>query len=595
MGNQMLKKSDFHFVNSTTPEKPRDLAVRSLIRKQAMKEAVATRKREGTYGRHKRYRPPVFGQSVTNDSEGTVIPFEDDSSSSTTATTPGDKRESVEQDCGKGRDLIAKSALTEPIPARLSLKGYALTSMKYGFDALNLSILTTVHVGRLLGRKLSADPGRLAPLLRHRHWSYFEYLPSRYGHSRCLTDATDCILARVRQLISPHDDWEYTVISSYVKAINSLQSALDCGEQRFQPEVLCAAEILGLYELLSTSREDAWVSHAAGAAQLVKLRGSESYNTDFEKALLLAHAGPIIIESLLTNTHCFLEEPPWTAVLKSCVIRDTFIDDRSEIVIDLLMKMSQVPGLFHNVTELICNNNNLDVAGPDHSSGIVHLTTQAYNLRESLHQWHRDFNHTLATGPPIQSGTHQYDKHLKLLGVFLSFTLITDRLIVALTGSPDLEDEAQSMATQILDLETRAKLVSPDAELFMAQKLAVARAIQATRQDWANMDLGTQGVMIERWRFERWCGLWGRKTYSGSSSSSRSNLLLSADLSTSHEPAASSSSDTADPRPSSRDSSIESRPPAPRLATCGNCGKTTICPKSHFYNNNKTKNTDLGA
>jgi hypothetical protein len=47
-------------------------------------------------------------------------------------------------------------------------------------------------------------------------------------------------------------------------------------------------------QLLDPFGETAWIRHAAGAARLIQLRGTKSYNSEFEKALFMAHTGPIV-------------------------------------------------------------------------------------------------------------------------------------------------------------------------------------------------------------------------------------------------------------------------------------------------------------
>ena len=47
-------------------------------------------------------------------------------------------------------------------------------------------------------------------------------------------------------------------------------------------------------KLLDCTGSKAWAQHVAGATALMKLRGSQLYKTDFERALLLAQAGPIV-------------------------------------------------------------------------------------------------------------------------------------------------------------------------------------------------------------------------------------------------------------------------------------------------------------
>ena len=136
------------------------------------------------------------------------------------------------------------------IPASLPARGYELTSIKSEFDILDLSTLATTHINRAGRAALSQNPYHLIHQLRSsKQQSYLSFLPSLYGQISCLSDATDCVIARARQLISPNKNWEAAVIAFYVKALDSLQKALDCPNQRYKPEVLCATEILAMYEV----------------------------------------------------------------------------------------------------------------------------------------------------------------------------------------------------------------------------------------------------------------------------------------------------------------------------------------------------------
>ena len=274
-------KMEFQFVNSTinAPTVPRDLAIRALIRKQAMKKASAARRRDGNYGKHNLRQYPVFvvdqennnGQTIVEVKEQSSSPDESSSSTSEKSISPYDGGKHLKEEHkavrsngnkadknGNGIDRqrwLATLTLTENLPGSLSAKGYELTSMKSDFDILGLSTLATLHIGRAARAALSQNPYHLIYQLRsHKQWSYLSYLPSLYGHVPCLSDAADCVIARARQIISPHENWEAAVITFYVKALDSLQKALDNPKQRYRPEVLCATEILALYEVCSYPR-----------------------------------------------------------------------------------------------------------------------------------------------------------------------------------------------------------------------------------------------------------------------------------------------------------------------------------------------------
>ncbi|RAL68026.1 hypothetical protein DID88_008749 [Monilinia fructigena] len=131
---------------------------------------------------------------------------------------------------------------------------------------------------------------------------------------------------------------------------------LDSPKTRYKPEVLCATEILALYELLEPSGEAAWIRHSAGAARLILLRTPESYTTDFERALFMGHTGPIMTEALLNGERCFLEQPAWQNLLLSIICKEEYytISDRSEIVVHLIMTKSNIPGTFWDMTQILC-------------------------------------------------------------------------------------------------------------------------------------------------------------------------------------------------------------------------------------------------
>jgi len=532
-------KTEFQFVNSTitTPNVQQDLAIRALIRKQAMKEASAARRRHGNYGKHNLRQYPIFDQgnfevcSVevdpirrVSETEAKYVHTRQPSLSSTESEDSDsaykDKvlRYKRETTGGEWLPSQVQLASTRSIPGSMSRKDYELMSMNCGFDILDLSTLTTYHVGRAARNVLSAEPSQLILQFREKHWTYLSYIPSRYGHITCLNDAVACVLARVRQIISPPSaSWEATVISLYVKALGSLQKALDSPYQRFKPEVLCATEILALYELLDHSGETAWIRHAAGAARLIQLRGPKSFNTEFEKALFMAHTGPITTEALINNERCFLEQEAWESVFRSIVVdNNSVISERSEIVISLLILKSRIPGMAKDVTEVVCNQ--WDENTPD----INALVSKAQKLRADLLNWQRDYEDYLSLLPEPKPGSVEHDERCKVIAIYFSCIMIISRLLGAIVPSRrvELEKHTQSYAQQTLDLEREVKAIGSQASFFMAQTAGIARATKATTQDWLETSKvevemeehrGSRGAIIEARKFERWNKLMGRR------------------------------------------------------------------------------------
>jgi hypothetical protein len=129
---------------------------------------------------------------------------------------------------------------------------YERLRIEEGFDLLNLSSLTTLHLGRPAMEHFTKNLAEAKGVFDlSKHWSYLHHLPSRYGYVECLTLATDCVVARLKQMVLGRDNSEDEyVISLYVKALKSLQIALDDPEQSLHAETLCATELLSLFEVM---------------------------------------------------------------------------------------------------------------------------------------------------------------------------------------------------------------------------------------------------------------------------------------------------------------------------------------------------------
>ncbi|PVH78222.1 hypothetical protein DL98DRAFT_635944 [Cadophora sp. DSE1049] len=469
---------EFQFVNSTIscPTVPQDLAVRSMIRKQAMKQASAARKRTGNYGKHNLRQYPIFlyDQDIL-EAESTNLGME-------------------------------VSVFSESIPRSPCAQGFELTCTKTNFNILLLSSLATLHVCRPVRQLLSQSPNRLVVQLKaHRRSSYFTYIPSRYDDVPCLRDAIDCVIARTQQIISPDPSTEWQALRSYVKALRSLQAALDDPEQRLQPEVLCATEILALYELLDPSGEAAWVRHAAGAARLIRLRGPRSFKTDFQKSLFVAQCISIPTEGVLNSERCFLEEKPWQETLRSVIEPDTLITDRSEIVIELIMLKSFLPGAFVDVTTVVCNNRDPD------SEYLASLIIRIRKLRDDFLDWCTRYK-AILNQCCLEPGNPYHDSHCKVWSHYLSSIMIAQRMLACISPSDrkDMGKETQDLANQMLDLEVEAA-TSPT-NVFMALTVAVSHTVFVTAKDWRGDDNAedSQGLIAKK-KLVRWCNLLGRK------------------------------------------------------------------------------------
>ena len=70
--------------------------------------------------------------------------------------------------------------------------------------------------------------------------SYLQFVPQLYGSSSCLTAATNCLLARVKGVLSPRDHCKDVALRLYAKALRTLQDAISNESTCLEADVLCA-------------------------------------------------------------------------------------------------------------------------------------------------------------------------------------------------------------------------------------------------------------------------------------------------------------------------------------------------------------------
>ncbi len=97
---------------------------------------------------------------------------------------------------------------------------------------------------------LQSEPGRLPGVLLYRQWSYFSFIPSRFGHVLALDDAFRCLITVAHSnLVPAYKLSGDKILGYYGKALCSLQSAVSDPNSRYTAEVLCATAVLALFEV----------------------------------------------------------------------------------------------------------------------------------------------------------------------------------------------------------------------------------------------------------------------------------------------------------------------------------------------------------
>jgi len=215
--------------------------------------------------------------------------------------------------------------------------------------------------------------------------------------------------------------------------------------------------------------------------------------------------------------------------MRSAIMDDVLIADRSDIVVELMILKSNIPGFFTDVTKLMLSPN-------PNRARIKSITLRIHQLRVDLLKWNSDYEFLLNRAPPIFAGSAEYDRRCKVFATYLSCVIISARLLGALSPNErvELEEDTQTYAAQMQEMELEVKSTSSAAALFMAQTLGVAQATIATSEDWlqgeriaklesispegfASVSPESEGGeptgLIDFWKFARWNKLCGRKMF----------------------------------------------------------------------------------
>ncbi|EXJ68566.1 uncharacterized protein A1O5_08360 [Cladophialophora psammophila CBS 110553] len=357
-----------------------------------------------------------------------------------------------------------------------------------GFSILNICPLTSLHLG-IAKMSHFATEGieavRVFPLPPGPS-SWLASIPSRYGNVQSLSYAADCLVEGLKWSLCSNGavDGGTSVARLYVRVLKSLQVALGEGEESTTTETLCAAALLGTFELLDAGRSFGWMQQAGGVAQLIEYRGPDRFDEAFDKAILLAHIGPLVTQALMNGTQCFLTE-------------------EEELI------SSEHPVLEPTIADLI-----------DHT----------LRFRGVLVSWYRKYRAEIG----LFDNTNAYDtfdyldcrpcskilQHVQLHGTYLSCIILASRLIFALAPARFryFEVKCQDPAEKVAQQRERARNAnhSLSSGLFITQTWWIAKATIDTKIEWAEnvMEDGryADGHMLESWKFKLWTKALGRKS-----------------------------------------------------------------------------------
>ncbi|CAK7207461.1 hypothetical protein SEUCBS139899_010271 [Sporothrix eucalyptigena] len=559
----------FSFVNYEGPDVPQDPGVRTLIRRQAMRDVGLDRRARGGYGQANLRQVPVFVDELVDRTivESHAVLMVDDQSNK-----PRQKKKSK----GKPRrtggiknptppsssSASASSLYTLSPPSCLlttatsPLHPFLPASISYPDSATTEQFTLLLNLVPLTGLRLGI--GKLSTfksdLLQARNWAgspptsldlgnpkLAHFITSHYADVPALRYATDCVTAQLRQVqlrskgidISPPRGQDPLLL--YNKALRAVQAALEDDTQRLTEETLCATELLAVFELLNEN-VPSWMHHAGGAAQLIQIRGAHRFRSESGTALFMAHIGTTVMDAFLRNKACFLEETGWKELMRTVIREDPPLVNLQDLSVAIWSHIVTGPGKFKAVTDAIAGKR------PPHEGTRETIIIYLQDDRASLLGWmerakqlpglrNSDFEideyGILFPRLEFEQGDASLDRltRLSLWGTNIMCRILKTRLLIAMAPARfrELEEECQYLAQKIKDLEQVASLKNGTGlsdgmggllqTAFISQNSWIVRGVIETMEIWGQVsDSVEEGdTMIEQWKFEAWCKAIGRK------------------------------------------------------------------------------------
>ena len=232
----------FQFVVSNGPKPPADPAVRTMIRRQAMKDVGSERKARN--GRVRLSQIPPTGslsgthnvqrQDRESDSKSVASSSQLEDDQVSPSTSSWDSWDSWDLDGTEELPLTLRQeqAMSWTLYAPLSNhSAYEAAKSRFGVDLTMLELLTGFSVGKTTIGQLAEDPMRMYSLVSEPvpADSFLSLVPQRYGSSKVVATAVDCLLAKVSSVLTPYATSAVDLSKLYAIALRTLQDAIvDC-------------------------------------------------------------------------------------------------------------------------------------------------------------------------------------------------------------------------------------------------------------------------------------------------------------------------------------------------------------------------------
>jgi hypothetical protein len=247
---------EFEFIVSDGPQIPDDPKIRTIIRKQAMRDVVVERKKRGSHKRANSMKYRVLDSGT--DASTRMVALSPAASGGSASLGPrtsftSTHRSATEMTAFKGviqfdhsttsTALFEEHQALAPVPTVNLTNGYEALRSKYHFDITDLCLLTSFHIGQGTMSAMARNPDLLGTILGKQMGSYLDFVPARYGHKPYL-------IAKAHVTLHPHETkMSARVLRMYGQALHAVQTAVSDGQASRDADLLCAVQMLSFYEV----------------------------------------------------------------------------------------------------------------------------------------------------------------------------------------------------------------------------------------------------------------------------------------------------------------------------------------------------------
>ena len=249
-----------------------------------------------------------------------------------------------------------------------------------------------------------------------------------------------------------------------------------------------------------------------GTAQLFQHRSASRFTTDHEKGLLIAHVAAMLLDSLVSRTHCYLEHPEWVALYRSLAedYDPPFLHTRSSLVINLKATLLRLPGLWHDVDEAVNRSNFLT-----HNAPAKSLEPRCHTIHSEIVDHFTAYQiHCRSLPSHIQLPESEFTTRREFEGLALSCFIITKYIIATICEEERHAFVAGAQAAAHLIVNLHQQQSSSLAWLYSGMQVLLANVIIRNKTQWEE-DLGGETLQIQRLasrsRYNMWSNSLGRR------------------------------------------------------------------------------------